>query len=73
MSIPLKDRARKRLYLLLDPPDQLQSGQKSRVLGPFRIVDFSPGGITVCRSFIRPRRIARVNQAGRYVLKDGSE
>jgi len=63
----------RRVYVLLDPPDAPQTGDLARVLGPFRIVQIGTAGIWASTTIQRPRRIARVNDAGRFTLRDKTE
>jgi hypothetical protein len=69
----VNEKARKRLYLLLNAPDRRLTGQKPLVLGPFRIVQFTTDGIWASANLLSPTHLATVNQAGRYVLEDSSE
>jgi hypothetical protein len=70
----VRAKASKTLYLHLDPVSGGPAGQRPRVLGPFRVVQFTPDGIHASASTSHPLHLATVNAAGHYFLVvDNSE
>jgi hypothetical protein len=70
----MTNKAGQRLYLLLDSIYLADThGLKTRVWGPFRMVQFAPDGIRVSAGLLQSEHLATVNEAGRYVLQDGTE